>query len=153
MNRRWLWGSFVATLAASVGVALQPADEAPAVAAALDRPARAAAPARQEIPAPVDTTPRAAIGEPPAAALAAWSAPPAPPPAAPASAARPAPPAFPYRWIGRLDDTVLLAGPQRSFGAVQGEVLDQRWRIERIAGSRLHLVWLPTGEPQTLELR
>jgi len=95
---------------------------------------------------------------PAATALMAWSGPPAPPPppavAAPAQAP---PPAFPYRWIGRLDDGIgpqaLLAGPQRSFGARAGDVLDGRWRVDRVAAARLQLTWLPTGAAVNVDTR
>ena len=70
---------------------------------------------------------------------------------------RPVAPPFPYKWIGRLDDgqvaQALLSGPQRSFGARAGEVLDGRWRIERVAATKLALTWLPTGDPVAVELR
>lgn len=93
---------------------------------------------------------------PTAGRLLAWSGPPPPPPAPTASAAATVP-AFPYRWIGRLDDGVspqaLLAGPQRSFGARAGDVLDGRWRIDGIAAAQLQLTWLPTGAAVHLDTR
>jgi hypothetical protein len=101
---------------------------------------------------------RTAWPDPAPATLAAWTAPAPPAPALAASAPKRAgAPPFPYKWIGRLEDgesaQALLSGPQRSFGARAGEVLDGRWRIERVADARLELTWLPTGDPVTVELR
>ncbi len=94
------------------------------------------------------------------AAIASWSGPPPPPPPPPppVAVATQAPiPTFPYRWIGRLDDGVdpqaLLVGPQRSFGARAGDVLDGRWRIDRVAAAQLQLTWLPTGEAVKVDNR
>lgn len=100
---------------------------------------------------------RAAWPRPGRVALAAWSPPQAPPPPPAAAAAVPPPPPFPYRWIGRLEDgpdtLALLAGPQRSLGARAGDVLDSRWRLERVEPGRLQLTWLPTGAGVAVEFR
>jgi hypothetical protein len=125
------------------------APEAALSAAAPSAAAKTAAPRRAPWPAA------------PAPALAAWSAPAAsaPAPAAVAAAASQpeATPRFPYTWIGRIDTggdvQVLLNGPQRSFGARAGEVLDGRWRIEHVAATRLQLTWLPTGQAVTVDAR
>jgi hypothetical protein len=92
-------------------------------------------------------------------ALAAWTppAPPAPPPKPAAVVAEPAPPpkapppTFPYKWIGQITDAAgplaLLDSPQRSTGARAGDVLDGRWRIDKVSDAQIELTWLPTREP------
>jgi hypothetical protein len=98
----------------------------------------------------------------PPAALAAWAppAPPPPPPISPAATSepvKPRPPAFPYRWIGLLmqdgQATALLDSNRLSLGVREGQVLDQRWRVERIGDERIDLIWLPTGDAVTLDKR
>jgi hypothetical protein len=60
-------------------------------------------------------------------------------------------PAFPYRWIGQLDDggapQVLLASAQRTVAVRLGATLDGRWRVERAPGGALQARTLPDGEP------
>lgn len=89
-------------------------------------------------PAPGQPTPRPAA----AAATAA---------AAPASAVTPpGPPAFPYRWIGRLQDgngaQAFLANAQSTLNVRAGDLIDQRWRVERVGDTQLEVVWLATGD-------
>ncbi len=64
--------------------------------------------------------------------------------------ARPQAPAFPYRWIGHLDDgaaaVALLAGSERSVGVRAGDVLDAQWRVDSVAAASLQLTWLPGGD-------
>jgi hypothetical protein len=166
-------GALGATLAATAYLALQPEAEAPAAAAA-------PAAARTRAPTAAQRSPSA--GQTPLArpapddvrslnwpllspvALAAW-APPTPPrrwqapiaSAATGEPVKPRPPAFPYRWIGMLlqdgQTTALLDSSQRSLGVQAGQVLDQRWRVERISAERMDLTWLPTGDAVTLDKR
>ncbi len=162
MKRHAVLGTaLLATLGASAWVAVLPDGDEPVV---VDAVARLAQPASRPGPAGLDAAPaavarpREAWGTAPRAALAAWSAPAAaaPKPAASAPVRLP-PPKFPYAWIGRLDDSgdvqALLSNAERSFGARAGDVLDGRWRIERVAATRLQLSWLPTGETVNVELR
>lgn len=133
------------TVAAAVVLALQP-EEATEIVTPRRNTAIAARPAQTIAPA------RAAWPEPRPQALLAWGPPPAPPPPPqmPAAAGGAPPPDFPYRWIGRLDDgevaQALLSGPQRSIGARAGDILDGRWRVDRVDSTRLELTWLPTGD-------
>ena len=75
-------------------------------------------------------------------------------PGAGASASALAPAAaFPYRWIGQLDDgggspQVLLSSAQRSVGVRLGQVLDGRWRIELNPQGVLMATALPDGPAQ-----
>jgi Wiskott-Aldrich syndrome protein len=117
-----------------------------------------------QVPGPAPTPPVEAKARNPwaplaADALAAWTppAPPAPPPkpaAVVAEAApppKPPPPTFPYKWIGQITDAAgplaLLDSPQRSTGARAGDVLDGRWRIDKVSDAQIELTWLPTHEP------
>lgn len=111
---------------------------------------------------------------PAAQVLAAWALEPAPAPlAAPdrAPAAAPAPaagvaqpaaqtadiasvatvPAFPYRWIGRFEDSdgvqVFLAGAQGILSVRSGQTIDGRWKLNQVQERQLQLTWLATGEP------
>lgn len=158
-----LRNTLLASLAASAGLALWPEAGEPVV-SPVERP-RASATARQTSPSrqpesagplqPLPTRP----GDwpaPEATALAAWQRRADPPAAtqrpvsvASAPAAR-TPAEFPYRWIGQLDDgaglQVLLANAQRSFGVRVGEVVDQRWRIDRAANGSLQARLIDSGE-------
>jgi hypothetical protein len=148
----------LSTLLLSLWLALQPQSQpdsevvaaAPArprpSATAPDRPAQPAS-SRSHAPAGRSAWPQASD-----AALAAWSPPPPPaaPPQPPAAAPKAKAPTFPYQWIGQLDDgetpQALLSSPQRSFGVRAGDVLEGRWRVERIATRGLQVTWLPTGD-------
>lgn len=144
------------TLLLSLWLEFQPQPASEVVAAAPARPGPAAATADRSTRLQTIREPAAAVRtawpEASEAALAAWSPPP-PPPAPPAPQAAPPrakAPAFPYQWIGQLDDgettQALLSSPQRSFGVRAGDVLDGRWRVERIASRGLQVTWLPTGD-------
>jgi hypothetical protein len=172
-----IFSALAATLAATAYLALQPDTEAPAI-VSLPAGVRTRAPVRAAITSVAPDAGVAAAADPrplrvvragdlgwtqlTPAALAAW-APPAPPPPPPApaviasEATKPRPPAFPYRWIGLLVQdgrtTALLDGPQRSLGVQAGQVLEQRWRVERIGAERIDLIWLPTGDAVTLDKR
>lgn len=108
-------------------------------------------------PAPSTTVgaPTATRGDWPAlsdAARRAWlpPPPPPPPPAPPPAAPGPPPtPAFPYQWIGQIEDEhgpqLFLAGPHRTLAVRVGEEIDRRWRVDSAASGRLQLTWLATG--------
>jgi hypothetical protein len=109
---------------------------------------------------------RSAWGPLSSESLAAWSPPePPPPPTKPVNAPvgppppppKPPTPAFPYKWIGQLIDSsgpiALLDSPQRSTGARAGDVLDGRWRIDKVTDGQIDLTWLPTNEPVTVRSR
>lgn len=157
MSRRHaMLGLLALTLLLSLWLALQPQQPDDVVGAA---PVRPRPPSATSDPAPAlqSAQPSAEARRTPwpdasEAALAAWS-PPAPPPPAPtlrAAPPKPQAPPFPYQWIGRLDDgespQVLLSGTHRSFGVRAGEVLEGKWRVERIAAQAMQVTWLPTGD-------
>lgn len=163
LSRPLAW-ALAATLGATGWLALQgddaddPVDAVTPLAPAAVRATRmdalpAAAPRADVAPTARDL----AWPRPSPQALAAWSAPPPPPPPPRTAPVPPPVPAFPYRWIGRLDDgartTVLLASAQRSVGVREGEVLDGRWRLDRLSAQGLDLTWLPTGQSLTVPAR
>jgi len=149
-------GLLLLTLLLSLWLELQPEPGAELVGLVPARAEPAAAPtdpvARTAAGRAPEAARRSAWPEPSATALAAWSG---PPPSAMPAAPQPGPPQpkaqpFPYQWIGQLDDgdtvQALLSGPQRSFGVRAGEVLDGRWRVERLGIRGLQVTWLPTGD-------
>ena len=96
------------------------------------------------------------------AARQAWTPPPPPSRAAstlPPQAAPPPlpPPAFPYQWLGQIEQEgelrFFLAGPQHILAVRAGEVLDQRWRINGSDAGRLQLTWLPTDTAVSVAAR
>ena len=159
-----------ATLLASAGLALWPTDAPddllpparPAAggraAAGLSLPA-AAAPATASARIATLVTRPADWPALSADAQAAWQgAVPAPAPVAPTAGVRQPPaasrapgPAFPYRWIGQLDDggapQLLLASAQRTVAVRLGAELDGRWRLLRGPGGVLQAQPLPEGDP------
>ena len=168
--RPWLLASLAVTLVSTAGLALWPADPgqddwlaapAPATAPKAAPTAAAAVPGRPVATgaAPAGLPTRAADWPAPtAAALSAWQGTPPPPAQPPVAAGPPAAqvaqaprPAFPYRWIGQLDDggapQVLLASAQRTVAVRLGATLDGRWRVERAPGGALQARPLPDGEP------
>jgi hypothetical protein len=155
MSRRAvLLGLLAASVAASAWLALQPPPQ-PTEDLAIVRPRPPAQPAGDHRPVGEPDRPvlRSDWPEPNAGALAAWApirAAQQTPAAAPAPPERPRPPAFPYQWIGQLDEggdpRALLSGSHRSFGVRSGDVIDGRWRIEQVSGRNLQLTWVPTGE-------
>ncbi|MDF3935220.1 secretion system X translation initiation factor [Pseudomonas citronellolis] len=83
---------------------------------------------------------------PDAAALAAAAAAVAPPP--------PSAPALPFQFLGRMDDAaqrqVFLRDGERVLIVRSGDVIDDTYRVERIADDRLTLVYLPLKVAQSL---
>ena len=100
----------------------------------------------------------------------AWSAATAERPSAVASAssapveAAPQAPAFPYRWIGRWDQTTddsgseppepsaVLAGPRSTWVVRRGDLIEGQWRVEAITPTAVQLTYLPLATPQTLSM-
>jgi len=170
---RW---TLVGAAAAAIGVSWLPDEpEAPVVQAArrtsLPAPLMTAAAAtRSATAAPLtsaavttDTAPqpaRAAWPDLPPAARKAWvpPPPPAPPPPAPVVVPPPAPPpAFPYQWLGQLEDNgrlqVFLGGPLRTLVVKPGDELDQQWRVDGVDAGRLQITWLATGQAISVAAR
>jgi len=74
---------------------------------------------------------------------------------APAPSAPMAPP-LPFKYLGRMVDgdriTVFLQRNQETLSAVQGETLDNAYRIEAVADAAIHFRFLPLGIDQVLHV-
>lgn len=165
-----LWLLLLGSAGAAVAVAWLPDDAAQGTVQPVHRTARSVRPA--DVLAPSMVAPAAVMPITPVqptrsawpalspSARQAWSPPPAPPPPPPPPVVVPPPappPAFPYQWLGQIEEEgrlrVFLAGPQRTLAVSAGEVLDQRWRVDGIDAGRLLLTWLPTHTVVTLAAR
>jgi hypothetical protein len=120
----------------------------------------ARAPAAQGTVAP---TPRGGGGAPSVDLFASQSwyvAPPPPPPPPPPRAAGPAPapsaPPLPFQYLGKLDDSerlrVFLLRGERIHTVSVGDVIDGTYRVERIDGGQMTLIYLPLNISQTLSV-
>lgn len=171
--RRGLWIALLASAGAAVAVGLGEHGGPDVVVEPVHQRARSASPAEPpaaarwvEATAAPDSASTAPPGrERPAAegprgpwptltqqAAAAWSAPPppAPAPAASVPAGPPPAPAFPYQWLGQLEDAgqrqAFLGSASRTLVLREGELLDAAWRLERVEPARLTFTWLASGE-------
>lgn len=84
---------------------------------------------------------------------------PSPPPAAPVVTAQPPPPkapSLPFRYLGRLVDgeriSAFVASGTQNLSLKTGDVIDNLYRVERIADDALDFVYLPLDERQSLTL-
>ena len=84
-----------------------------------------------------------------------WNPPPPPPPPE-QPAPPPAAPPLPYAFLGKKleGDTweVFLSKAEQTFVARAGQVLENDWRVDKIAPPTLTLTYLPLGLPQTLSI-
>ncbi len=161
-----LWLGLVLACGGALAVAWLPEDEpaaaltrAPRVDADQTRPISRQAP----LPAPDVTQAAPAVRtrqawpDLAAGARAAWSPPPKPVPPAPPPPPPAPPPAFPYQWLGQLQDGGVtrwfIASPQQTLAVAAGDTVDQHWRVEGSEGSRLRVTWLPTGASVLLNAR
>lgn len=177
-----MWLLLLASAGAAVAVTWLPQDAENITVLPVHRPASAVRPAdvlalgaTATSAAPAATTPALTTPTKPLASLSptrdawpglspsarqAWTPPPpapAPPPP-PVVVPPPAPPpAFPYQWLGQVEEEgrvrVFLANPQRTLAVGVGEVLDQRWRVDGTDAGRLLLTWLPTHTAVTVAAR
>ena len=73
----------------------------------------------------------------------------APPPPAP-----PAPPPVPFVYLGRLVDgnttTIFLSHQQRNLAVKVGDVIDNIYRVERVAENNMTLMYLPLNAQQQM---
>lgn len=80
--------------------------------------------------------------------------PPPPPPRKPAPPPPPSAPPLPFSFLGRyVEDGVLiilLVRGDRIYTVREGEVIDNTYRVERLARGRVELVYLPLNIKQTL---
>lgn len=85
-----------------------------------------------------------------------WHVPPPPPP--PKPIAKPAPPPsappMPFTFLGRYEDEgvriIMLVKGDRVYTVSEGDVIDQTYRVERLAGGQLELTYLPLAIKQTI---
>ena len=142
----------------AVGVSLLPEDPGPTVLPAQARPREAPSAPRPVAPQAVRSDaalpgtrePWPALG---AGVVSAWVPlpPPAPRAAAPVASAPvlvAPPPAFPYQWLGQLQEDgrvrIFLASARATHAASPGDVLDAQWRVDGIRDGQLQLTWLAT---------
>ncbi|MFN4062696.1 MAG: hypothetical protein ACK4JA_00775 [Parazoarcus communis] len=162
MNTRttMLFGALALTLAAAGWLGMQEDETAP-VSAAVERtersaPRRLVEPATGaaiELPALVDFRARPGLPEQGAGFATPLSFRPPPPQAV---VPRPMAPALPFRFVGALDDdgerTVMLMEGKQLHLVRQGDVLGERYRVERIDAQRLELLYLPLEQRQSIDL-
>jgi len=87
-----------------------------------------------------------------------WHVPPPPPPpkpvAEPAPPPPPAAPPMPFTFLGRYEDggarVIMLVKGDRIYTVSEGDVIDQTYRVERLAGGQLELTYLPLDIKQTI---
>lgn len=84
----------------------------------------------------------------------------APPPAPPPPVAKPAPPPppsappLPFTFMGRYEEDstkiIILVRNDRIYTVSEGDVIDQAYRVDRLANGVLELTYLPLNLQQTL---
>lgn len=107
---------------------------------------------RQDAPADADTVASNAFG------AMTWHVPPPPPPPKPASKPLPPPPPqappMPFAFMGRYEEggvrIILLVKGDRIYTVSEGDVIDNTYRVERLAGGQLELTYLPLDIKQTI---
>jgi hypothetical protein len=87
-----------------------------------------------------------------------WYVPPPPPPPRPPPKPLPPPPPtappMPFSFMGRYEEEgsriILLIRGERIYTVSEGEVIDNTYRVERLAGGLLELTYLPLNIKQTI---
>lgn len=87
-----------------------------------------------------------------------WYVPPPPPPPSPPPRPVPPPPPtappLPFSYFGRYEadgmQIILLLKGDRIYTVAEGEVIENTYRVERLAGGRLELTYLPLNIKQAL---
>lgn len=86
-----------------------------------------------------------------------WYVPPPPPPPAPLRVVQPPPPTappMPFSFFGRYEEgatqIILLVKGERIYTVSAGDVIDNTYRVEGLAGGRLELTYLPLNIKQTI---
>lgn len=85
-----------------------------------------------------------------------YEPPPPPPPPQPVPEEAPVAPPVPFTYFGRYEDPpkriVMLARNEEVFTVSEGDVIDDTYRIERIADGMVAIVYLPLGANQTISM-
>jgi len=79
---------------------------------------------------------------------------PPPPPPVPYVAPEPTAPPLPYKYFGSYEDgterIVLLLKGKKIYPVIEGDTIDSIYRVQKIIGSRIEMVYLPLGITQTI---
>lgn len=61
---------------------------------------------------------------------------------------------MPFSFLGRYEEgetrIILLVRGERIYTVAEGEVIDDTYRVERLAGGQLELIYLPLNIKQTI---
>lgn len=61
---------------------------------------------------------------------------------------------MPFSFLGRYEEgetrIILLVRGERIYTVAEGEVIDNTYRVERLAGGQLELIYLPLNIKQTI---
>jgi len=61
---------------------------------------------------------------------------------------------MPFSFLGRYEEgetrIILLVRDERIYTVAEGEVIDNTYRVERLAGGQLELIYLPLNIKQTI---
>jgi hypothetical protein len=80
--------------------------------------------------------------------------PPPPPPAPPAAPPVPTAPPLPFTYLGRYEDApaqlAILVKGERMYTVAAGDVIEDTYRVERVAPGVVELIYLPLNIKQTL---
>lgn len=80
--------------------------------------------------------------------------PPPPPPSRPLPPPPPMAPPMPFSFLGRYEEgstrIILLVRGDRIYTVAEGEVIDNTYRVEKLAGGQLELTYLPLNITQTI---
>jgi hypothetical protein len=162
MDARMRWPAWIAILAVAAGVSLsvtEPEGESLVQAVERPRPHAATPPERALRGEPAERVRFERLSERPRVggevadvfAARSWRKP--EPAAAPE---RPSAPPLPFTYLGRLhttdSDTAFVALGERNLVVRSGDVIQDTYRVERVAGSAVTFRHLPTGAQQTLAI-
>jgi hypothetical protein len=166
--RPWHWRLLAGGAVAAIVVAAAPDEGQPAeprLARAGELPQRPATRSPQSLPRielerlnrPDGEAASAATESNAFSAISWYVPPPPPPPPPPPKPVPPPPPAAPplmFSYFGRYEAdgirVILLLKGDRIYTVAEGEVIENTYRVERLAGGRLELTYLPLNIKQTL---
>jgi len=164
-RRRILFGALAVTIALSAasGKEWQAADETVLPAKRADA-AAARKPAQPQLQVELERLNREDASAKPEPAASnvframSWYVPPPPPapppPPKPVPPPPPSAPPLPFSFLGRYEEgqtlIILLVRGERIYTVSEGEVIDNTYRVERLAGGQLEVTYLPLNIRQTI---